>query len=106
MDMEAAQPLIDRLPPTSWEQLHAFLSGASREGLKEHDWHLYYEFVKSCHIYKADMSIELLVKFLGEQGFSQETTIELALVYVHGRALLASRGPENPQRPPVLKWPR
>jgi hypothetical protein len=107
MDPEQSQVSLEsRLPPTAWEQLHAFVTGATREALNEHDWHLYYEFVKSCHIFKADLDIEALVRFLREQGFSQETTIELGLVYVHGRALLASRGPENPPRPPVLTWPR
>lgn len=106
MEQEQSKPSLEtRLPPTAWEQLHAFVAGASRETLNEHDWHLYYEFVKSSHIFRADLDIELLVSFLGEQGFSKETTIELALVYVHGRALLASRGPDNPPRPPVLKWP-
>ncbi len=93
------------LPPNAWEQLHAFVMGARREALKEHDWHLYYDFVKSCHIHQGNLPIEDLVRFLGEQGFAAETTIELGLVYVHGRALLASRGPENPTRPPVLKMP-
>lgn len=107
MEQEKSQVSLESLlPPTAWEQLHAFVMGANREALNEHDWHLYYEFVKSCHIFKADVDIEVLVRFLGERGFSEEPTIELGLVYVHGRALLASRGPENPVRPPVLKWPR
>ncbi len=96
--MQNAEPHhIDRLPPIAWQHLNAFVTGADREALEQGDWLVFYEFVKSCHIHEAKFAVEALVEFLGEQGFRREATIELGLVYAHGRALLANRGTPGPR---------
>jgi hypothetical protein len=90
--MDYDESPIDRLPATAWRQLRAFVAGARREALRVEDWHAYYDFVKTCHLHDADLSVEALVAHLQEHGFPQAATIELGLVYAHGRAMLGSRG--------------
>ena len=95
--MEYGENPIDRLPVRPLRQLRAFVQGADRDALRAVDWHLFYDFIKSCHIHEVDLPGDSLVHFLRAGGFPERATAELGLVYAHARAMLVSRGPAQEQ---------
>lgn len=81
---------IDYLPPLAWRQLRAFITQAQPPALRRQDWLAFYQFVKSCHAHRALLSRESLLGFLRDNGFSDESALELGTIYFHGRGLLAA----------------